>query len=243
MSFNFGSSTKKEGGTQTLLLPQATAGEQELTGLNVQLAKQQLQAMQQAASQEQARQDDPLTQLQRQVEEKATQNILARLTGQSPVLAPEEEARLNTIYQAAQQQAEQDLTRYATQIAGQRGMRVSDSPIGNEVIRQRGQVGTQLAGQKAASALNLGQAGADFNARLAQFTQGLQQQAFMNRLALGSTSPASFGLQQQLFGQRLAAAPRSFTGTTGLSQYGYGLDVGSLASGLGGAARGYSSLG
>ena len=49
MSFTFGSSTKKEGGTQTLLLPQATAGEQELTGLNVQLAKQQLQAMQQAA--------------------------------------------------------------------------------------------------------------------------------------------------------------------------------------------------
>lgn len=231
MSFNFNSAQKKESGGMAINMPAPSAEETELKKLNLELAKRQIAAMDKAAATEAAQGDQPTSQLRGQVEQKALENIYARLTGTSPVLNPEEQARLDTIYNTAKTQGEQALTQYADQMAGMRGMRVTDTPIGGEVLRQRGNLELGLQGQKAASSLDLSQAGADFNARMAEYTGNLRQQAFMNQLSLAGTTPASFGLQNQLFGERLQAAPRSFTGLTGMSGWNTGFDLSKAAGG------------
>ena len=235
MSFNFGSSERRDRGSQTttIQMPAASPEETELKKLNLELAKRQIAAMDRAETEQAAAGGEPVSQLQKDVQKKALENIYARLTGQSPVLNPEEQARLDTIYNTAKTQGEEALTQYADQLAGVRGMRVSDTPIGGEVLRQRGNLELGLQGQKAASSLDLSQAGADFNARMAEFTGNLRQQAFMNQLALAGTTPASFGLQNQLFGERLATAPRTndFRGLTGMTGWNTGFDLSKAAGG------------
>lgn len=211
MSLNFGSTSRREtsGGTQTIALPPASPEETELRQLNLQLGKEQLASLQRTQAEQTAYATSPLGMMQKQLEEKATANLLARITGQAPVLSPEEQARLDTIYGTAQSRGEADLMRFGQDIAAQRGMTVADSPIGAELLRQRRMFGEGLAAQRAESALNLGQAEAGFNQSLAQFQSNLRQQALANRLAMAGMSPASFQLGSQLFQQRLAGAPRT----------------------------------
>jgi hypothetical protein len=149
------------------------------------------------------------------------------------VLSPEAQQRIDTAFGATQSQGETDLMRFAQELAGQRGMRLSDSPIGNEALRQRNIFGQQLAGQKAASELDVGQTEANFDQAIRAFQAQLSQQAFMNRLSLSSGTPASFGLQSQLFGERLAAAPRSMTSFGSGTQWNTGVDLGQLMGGAG----------
>lgn len=216
-------------------MPAPSAEETELKKLNLELAKRQIAAMDKAAAEQTAQEGQPTSQLRQQVEQKALENIYARLTGTSPVLNPEEQARLDTIYNVSKTQGEQALNQYADQLSGMRGMRVTDTPIGGEVLRQRGNLELGLQGQKAASSLDLSQASADFNARMAEFTGNLRQQAFMNQLSLAGTTPASFGLQSQLFGERLQGAPRSFTGLSGMTGWNTGFDLSKAIGGAGAA--------
>jgi hypothetical protein len=95
--------------------------------------------------------------------------------------------------------------------------------------------------------LDVGQSEALFNQSLAEFQGRLQQQAFMNRLALagGQFAPQAGMLAQNLFAQRLASAPRSQVSRafpSGLEVFqGVTEGIGKLAGGLGGAARGFST--
>lgn len=243
MSFNFGKSSQKGGGTQTIALPAPTPEETELKKLNLELAKKQIAQMDLATAQQTAFEASPIGQQQKQVEALATQNLLDRLTGKAPVLSPEAQARVNTAFGATQSQGEEDLMRFAEQLAGQRGMRLSDSPIGGEALRQRNIFGQQLAGQKAASELDIGNTEANFDQAIRAFQAQLSQQAFMNRLSLSSASPASYGLQSQLFGERLAAAPRSMTSFGSGTQWGTGFDLGQLMSGAGRMGARFPGLG
>lgn len=233
MSFNFGKSSQKGGGTQTIQLPAASPEEQELKKLNLELAKKQIAQMDLATSQQAAFETSPLGQQQKRIEALATQNLEDRLTGKAPVLSPEAQARVNTAFGAAQSQGESDLMRFAEQLAGQRGLRPSDSPIGGEALRQRNIFGQQLAGQKATSELDVGQTEANFDQAIRAFQAQLSQQAFMNRLSLSTGTPASFGLQSQLFGERLAAAPRSMKSFGSGTQWNTGFDLGQLMYGAG----------
>ena len=211
MSFQFGSSQQKGGGTQTLALPAPSAAETELQKLNLEFAKRQMAEQDRLLAERQTFEASPLFTLQKQIEEKATQNILNRLTGAAPILSPEEQARLDTIFRTATQRGESDLLKFGGEIAAQRGMTIADSPIGAELLKQRRLFGEGMESQRAGASLDLGQAESLFNQQVAQFQNTLQQQAFMNRLALSGQAPPAFGLAQNLFGQRLAAAPRSMT--------------------------------
>ena len=237
VNFSFSGSETKQKGEQTLRLPAPTAGEEELRQLNLELAKEQLASLREGRATETTRAASPLATLQSQIEEKATANILALLTGQAPVLTPEEQSRLDLIYGTAQKTGEEDLMRFGQEIAGQRGMTVGDSPIGNELLRQRRLFGENITAQKSASALDLGNAEAAFNANIANFQNQLRQQAFTNRLAIAGLNPASYGLQSQLFGERLQAAPRSFSGSG--SQFGWG--AGGNTGSAGELLRGYGA--
>lgn len=245
-NLQFGSSEKKDRGGQTVNIPGPTAEETSLAKSNLELSQLQVGQLKQAIADQEAAKSDPLVQQQRQLEEKATSNLLARVTGQAPVLAPEEQARLDEIYANTLRQGQEQLKFAADEAAGQRGMAITDSPIGNEYLRQQGNLISNMGAQKSASALDLGNANAAFTQNLANFTNQLKQQALANRLAIAGQQPASFGLQQNLFGQRLAAAPRSFTGLSSGSQSGYGLggsDVAGYGQGLyGSKGAGLSSF-
>lgn len=237
MSFNWGTSSRKDRGTQTsvIQLPPASPAEEELKKVNLEVAKLQAEELKAAAAERATQAGQPISELQTKVQQKAMENIYARLTGQSPVLAPEEQAHLDTIYNTAKTQGEQALNQYADQLAGMRGMRVTDTPIGGEVLRQRGNLELGLQGQKAAGALDLGQASAQFNAQMAEFTNNLRQQAFMQQLSLAGTAPASYGLQSQLFGERLAQGTRSggFSGSSNMTGWNTGFDLSKAAGGAG----------
>jgi len=193
MSFNFagGSSTRRERGTtqQNIALPGLTPVQEELQRLQLDLAKLQKGEIEGAAKERADFAASPLSQTQQKIEELASQNILNRLQGTAPVLSPEQEAYLDTIYRTSLKRGEADLMQFGQQAAASRGMSITDSPIGGELLKQRREFGEGLESSRAKSALDLGSAGTEFSANLANFREQLRQQAFQNRLALGGLQP------------------------------------------------------
>ena len=244
MTIQFGgsSSTKKDRGTtqQTVSLPGPTTEQTELNKLQLELAKLQKQEIESAASDRAAFDASPLAATQRQIEEKASANILARLNGTAPVLSPEQTAYLDTIFGTALKRGEADLQRFGEQQAASRGMNITDSPIGGDLLRQRREFGEGLESSRAKSALDLGNAGAEFSSNLANFRAQLQQQAFQNRLALAGLQPGFTPFAGMQSAER-RAQPSMFganAGTTSLNGFNWGGGGSySQGNGFGGLSR------
>lgn len=197
-----------------------------MRAINLELAKIQAGEFLAGLREQEEFRNSPLFATQRAIEQKASENILARLEGRAPILSPEEQGNLDTIYGNTQRQGEQNLSRFAQEIAAARGLAVSDSPIGNEALRQQQEFTSNLGAQKSASAFDLGNASQAFNQQLASFQAQLRQQALANRLSMASNAPASFGFQNSLFGERLGQANRSFTGSGSNFNWGAGANMG-----------------
>ncbi len=245
MSISFGGSSGKSSQTVTPQLAQPSAQEQALIASNARLAQLQSQQMEDQIRQQQAYSSGPQAQMDQQLQQLATQNLLDRLQGNAPVLNPQQQQMLDQAYSSTNQQGMSDLAKFAQQQAAQRGMTTADSPIGAEALDQARRFQSDLQSKRAQSALDLSQTGANFNQSIAQFQAGLQQQALQNRLALNTAAPASYGQQNNLFAQRLAAAPRSMSGNQDQSanQYGLGLgQVGGFLGGVGSAASAYNQF-
>lgn len=259
MSFQFGSSDSEQrqeaqqqqtqaGTTQVVIPPTPTsAAAEELTQLNLQIARQQIAAQQRALADSEAFAASPLGQRQRQLEETVTNNLLARMNGTAPVLSPEAQGRIDTAFNARRTEGLRDINRTFEEDAAARGLNVTDSPIANAKGLALADFLRGLESAKATSSLNVGDTEANFNQALAQFQAGLRQQAALNRLALAGNAPASFGLQQSLFGQGLATGQRqmsgnlfgtgSRSGTGNMSAFGFGLNgqqAGGFLQGLAG---------
>jgi len=214
------------------------SGEASLKAANLQIAQRTLAGMDKAAADEEAFKASPLYGMQTELETKATQNLLDRITGKAPVLSPEEQSRLDQIYSQSEKTGMDSISRYAQEQASARGMSTADSPIGNETLRQIQEFQSSLGANKSQAALNLGDANAQFNSGLAQLQANLRQQSFQNQLSLASTAPASYGLENSLFTQRLAAAPKSYRGMTDATNWGANVDVYKLLSAAGSAYGG-----
>lgn len=162
-----------------------------------------------------------------EIQRLSDERALAALRGEPLPLSPGQQAQLDTIYGNAQQQGEQDLRRFAEELAAARGMHLTDAPIGAEVLRQQRDLTTNLETAKAQAQLDFGQSQQVFGEGVRQFQAGLQQQALQNRLSLAAgastvpgTNPVNAaplissvgGTMQTLAGNRQAAA-----------QYGLGL--------------------
>lgn len=238
-TFDFSNKKADQQATQQTQIKEASPEEKALQAQNLQIAQMQAEQMRQAAAEQAAFNASPLKATQDQLNQTLANNLLARVNGTQPILSPEQQAQLDQIYNATRQQGSEDLQSSAQQAANQRGLALSDSPVGNEYLRQSRLFDRDLASQKAASALDLGNASANFNAQLHQFQSGLQQQAFANRLALANSSPASYGLAANLFGQRAAGSPTTSTGTSGTTGYNMGVS-GQQAAGY---AQGAKALG
>lgn len=203
-----------------------------------------------------------LTPDQEEIQKLSDQRALATLRGEPIPISQAQQAQLDTIYGAAQSQGEADIRRFGEDLAASRGLRLTDAPIGAEVLRQQRDLTTQLKGAKASATLNLGLGQQAFDESVRQFQSGLRLAADQNRLALlgrvqsggpGTTLPypgqspaistndsinafsAITPLINSMTGERVAGATRTekSTFTTDPGAFGY---VKALLGAIGGAA-------
>jgi hypothetical protein len=234
VSINVGGGSKRDKVNVNLPQQAPGSGNAELDALNLEIARLSADEYKKAAADRAAYDASPLSATHKAIEEKAAANLLARLTGQAPVLSPEEQARVDTVFGTTQARGEEDLMRFARDLADARGMSTADSPIHDVSLQERRKFGEGMASSKAAAELDLGNTNAIFNQGLMEFQERLRQQAYMNRLALSQIQPGSQAFGNQLFGQRLGAAKR--TGHSNWSTWGAGLsgsDAGGMMQGLG----------
>ncbi len=135
-------------------------------------------------------------------------------------LSPEQEQQVSTIFGSQRSRGEADIARFASALAGQRGLNLTDSPIGAEVLREQSRLLEGIGALEAQTRLTL------------------PQQAFQNRLALMQTaqglgSEFLSGLRQE----RLAPLQARVTAPSSFQQFAQ------LLGGVGGLLSGAGSLG
>ena len=242
MSISFGGGSSRH--RQQATIPPPTPEEDEARAIQLQLARRQLAAWDRAQAEDEAWAKSPQGINEKKLQALATQQLLDRLEGRRPVLSAEAEQRIGTQFDLAKRRGTESLQQATAGLAGMRGLRPTDTPIGGDYLKQQGEFLQGLEASRAGSELDVGQTEALFNQQLAQFTAELQQQAFNNRMTMagGNASPSSQFLMQNLFGQRMAAAPHLSWGSQSGNQWGGGLaDIGRLAQGAG--ALGWNPFG
>lgn len=96
-------------------------------------------------------------------------------------LTDEDRANIDTIYNEQIRRGSGDILNFANQQAAQRGMKLTDSPIGKDALRAAGDLELGMRGAQAGAYLNKGQANQVFGQELRNFQEQLKQQAFANR--------------------------------------------------------------
>lgn len=134
------------------------------------------------------------TPTQKQIREAGEARTLAFLEGRTPPLTAGQTQRLDTLFGTQREEGQDEIRRFAEEIAGQRGLKLSDTPIGGEAVRAGERLERGLRGARAAAELDITQAETLFSESTRQFQEGLRQQAFMNRLALVGATPQGSGL-------------------------------------------------
>ena len=143
---------------------------------------------------------------------------LQELAGQPglPNLTPEMLGQLQALFGQLQARGTADLERFGKQLAGSRGLNITDTPIADPLLRAQADFLSALFGQQAQQHL------------------GLQQQAFQNRLGLFGNFPQALGGLRNI----RAAQP---TTTTQNPLFPGGLPQ--LVGGVGGFLQGFGGLG
>ena len=147
---------------------------------------------------------------EREIRKLSNERALALLRGESPALLPGQQERINTVFGRAAEEAQAGLTSFGEELAASRGMRVTDTPIGGELLRQGRELASSLAAAKAGAELNVGQTEQQFGEAVRQFQENLRQRAFQNRLALTGTGTGGATSSLPLFAGALS-------GGTGMS--------------------------
>ncbi len=124
---------------------------------------------------------------EREIRTLSNQRALAILRGESPALLPGQQERINTVFGRAAEEAQAGLRSFGEDLAASRGLRVTDTPIGGELLRQGRELASSLGAAKAGAELNVGQTEQQFGEAVRQFQENLRQRAFQNRLALTGT--------------------------------------------------------
>ena len=140
---------------------------------------------------------------EQEVRRLSTQKALAILKGEAPQLSEAQRANLETIYGTATRRGTEELTRFGEDLAAGRGMRLTDSPISDELIREKGRLTETLTAARAGAELDYGRAQQQFDESVRQFQETLGTQAFQSRLQLLGTAP---GQQRPIFGTGLPTA-------------------------------------
>ena len=145
-------------------------------------------------------------------------------------LSPADEAQLGQAYSAARAQGSQDIFRQADELAGGRGLRMSDTPVAGEALRAQQQFSAHLESQAAMNRLNLGLG-------LRQQQMGFQQQRFGNALGLSQIQSPYLPLLGLQLSER-TAQPTTISST----QQPFAQKFGQVLQGVGGLAKGASGF-
>ena len=106
-------------------------------------------------------------------------------------LSGAEMGRIGTVFNTASRRADEDVSRFSDELAGVRGLRQTDTPIGAVTVRERSRLAENIRGAQASTELTMGQQQRQFREGVRQFQEGLRQQAFANRLQLTGRSGVS----------------------------------------------------
>lgn len=181
----------------------------------------------------------PLTpeQIEQEARDKELNDMIYnRLRG---VADPETKRLVGETFQAQREAGNQELNRYMTEMAGARGLDITDSPFQRELGIQKQGLETGLRGAEAASLLDVGNRQQIFAQQLREFSAGLNQQAMMNRMAMGQAATGSALTQM---GNRYGIAGRTSGASSGADTLFKGMGAtGGLLSGLGAAGSMLSS--
>jgi len=152
-------------------------------------------------------------------------------------LTDEDRSNIDTIYNEQIRRGSGDILNFANQQAAQRGMTLTDSPIGKEALRAGTDLELGLRSAQAGAYLNKGQANQLFGQELRNFQEQLKQQAFANRAGISEQFLQSgLGLGRTRFQSAGQSTISSGGGSGGLTNALIGAG-GSMAGGyLGGLA-------
>lgn len=126
------------------------------------------------------------TPAQQEIRELSESRTLAILKGEAPTISPESRRLVEETFTASEKEGERALRRFAEELAASRGLRLTDTPIGDVALRERRNLAETLAGAKSASLLQVGTTQQSFQQAVSQFQQNLRQQALQNRLGLAA---------------------------------------------------------
>ena len=154
-------------------------------------------------------------------------------------ISPETRELVGKEFEGARTRGEEDIRRFATELAGQRGLRVSDTPIGGEALRAQERLTSGLRSAEATALLSLADKQRLFGQALREFRENLKQQAFLNRSSIAGGT-RNLGLE---LGNLRANLFRTVEEPSRLSQFSSGLqDIGDIVSSVGGIAKGAAGL-
>ena len=131
---------------------------------------------------------------EREIRRLSNERALAILRGEAPALMPGQRERIEEVFGRAGEEAQAGLRSFGEELATSRGMRVTDTPIGGELLRQGRELASSLGAAKARAELDVGQAGQQFTEAVRQFQEGLRQRGIENRLALTGRGGGTAGL-------------------------------------------------
>ncbi len=166
---------------QTALAREQIAIQRKTSGLQEQLTTQALTELQGTPE-------------EREIRRLSNERALAILRGEAPALMPGQRERIEEVFGRAGQEAQAGLRSFGEELATSRGMRVTDTPIGGELLRQGRELASSLGAAKARAELDVGQAGQVFTESVRQFQEGLRQRGIENRLALTGRGGGAAGL-------------------------------------------------
>lgn len=175
---------------------------------------------------------------QQQLADLGTKANELTMLGLAGYLSPEQEVALQRSQAYSRRTGMDDLNEQARNIAGSRGLRVGDSPVARDLLREQQRLGLGLDAQYSTNYLNQLNNNRNFASGVAQFQSGLQQQGLMNRLNIGQGTPSALMNVANLAFNRSAANQSTQQNYGGMDYLNAGMKVatgiGSMASSFGG---------
>lgn len=123
--------------------------------------------------------------LYNQTAHEGAMTALSVLRGEAPTVSAQQKGLLDQIYEEQRQRGIQSIRQQTEELAAQRGLRMTDTPIGGDIfLRELSQFERGLGAERAGSELALGSEQQARRLAVGQFQQNLQQAANAQRATL-----------------------------------------------------------
>ena len=137
------------------------------------------------------------TETEKQLEELTGLGLARAKEALSGEYSPETRALVKSAYDPARERGTEDIRQFALELAGEKGLNLSDTPVGGEALRAQERLLSRLSGAEANALINVQGRQQEFALASEEFQENLRQRSLQNRLALaGGSAQAGLGLGQ-----------------------------------------------